>query len=534
MNQNEQSESEDKSPGFIKIGLFTIVTAIFIIMLNLQYGQSLLPALYGDSYDMKRVFQLIIILIFGLTLTCDTKWRNQCIIQFTLLPMFTKYCIYGFFILGIVSASLVSFGVNYPTLPDQAFLQVGLYISFFLSGLLISQWVQDNPRKFETWAILTLYIMIALYLIMILIHIINYRLTMFGNIAYISIHNTTIRQYIMAPFFSNIRFLSQFMTWSWPLLVLPLISKNTISKPTKILLFVTILCWFFQIFMLQGRSNMVEFVIVPIVILAMFRKKSLPWMKWQLLGLIAGFILWYIVYMYVLDGSYRQNTAITEHTERWFIYLASLKVALKHPLLGVGPMHLSITGLKMGDGFGWIATPHNVLCKIIAEWGIPAFILFCIITCISLYKWAKLSIQQIKLKDTSDEQYNRNALFICLSASIISGLIHSMFSGVTSMPLSQTAMVLVFGWAWGLYQLNSNNKDQIQLARTQDKINPITHLLFILLLIYVTFLMAKGIFPRIYYLTWGNAIGNFTTGGLLAPRFWGQGVLQLFPLVHYY
>ena len=72
----------------------------------------------------------------------------------------------------------------------------------------------------------------------------------------------------------------------------------------------------------------------------MFRKKSLPWIKWQLLGIIAGFILWYIVYMHVLDGSYRHNTAVTEHTERWFIYLASLKAALAHPLLGMGPMHL--------------------------------------------------------------------------------------------------------------------------------------------------------------------------------------------------
>ncbi len=239
--------------------------------------------------------------------------------------------------------------------------------------------------------------------------------------------------------------------------------------------------------------------------------------------------------MHVLDGNYRQNTAITEHTERWFIYLASLKAALAHPLLGMGPMHLSIILLPIGaEGSGWLATPHNVLCKIIAEWGIPAFILFCVIACMALYKWAKLSIAQIKLANISDEQHNKNALFICLSASILSGLIHSMFSGVTTMPLSQTTMILVFGWAWGLYQLNANNKDHIQLMRIQNKINPIKHMLFILLVIYVTILMAKGIFPRVYYLTWANTITNFKPGGMLATRFWGQGVLQLFPLTNYY
>jgi hypothetical protein len=539
MNTNQQNIeknlNEDASPSFIKTIFFTIIVILFVFMLNLQYGQGMLPSLHGDSYDMRRVFQLILIFILGLALTCNTKWRNQCIIQLTLLPRLATYCIYGFFILGLISSSLVGFGVNYPTLPDQAFLQVGLYISFFLVGLLISQWVQNTPHKFGQWTMVTLYIMIGLYLIMVCVHIITYRMSMSNSSTYISIHNANVWQYIMAPFFANIRFLSQFMTWTWPLLVLPLISKNTLSKGIKTVLFIVILCWFFQIFMLQGRSNMLEFIIIPIVLLAMFRKKSLPWIKWQLLGVIAGFILWYIVYMHVLDGSYRQNTAVTEHTERWFIYLASLKAALAHPLLGMGPMHLSAILLPMGEGSpGWLATPHDVLVKIIAEWGIPAFILFCIIAFMALYKWAKLSIVQVKSAKISDEQHNKNALFICLSASILSGLIHSLFSGVTSMPLSQTTMVLVFGWAWGFYQLNSNNKDHIQLVRIQNKINPIKHILFVLLLIYVALLMVKGIFPRIYYLTWANAITNFTTGGLLAPRFWGQGVLQLFPLVNYY
>ena len=539
MNTNQQNIEKnlynDTNTSFTKTAFFTVIAVPFIFMLNLQYGQTLLPALQGDSYDMRRVFQLIMILIVGLSLAYHTKWRNQCIIQFTMLSKVSKYCIYGFFILGLVSSSLVSYGVNYQALPEQAFLQVGIYISFFLSAMLVSQWTQNSPEKFEYWVIFMLHLMIGLYLIMVSFHIINYHISMPGAAdTATSFESSNVRQSIMSPFFANIRFLSQFMTWTWPLLVLPLISKNDLSKSTKTILFVIILCWFAQTFMLQGRSNMLEFVIVPAIILVMFRKKSLPWLKWQLLGLIAGFILWYIIYMHVLDGDYR-SVAITAKTGRWFIYLSSLKTALAHPLLGTGPMHLSITLLPMGgERLGWVATPHNALLKIVAEWGIPAFTLCCIIACKALYQWAKLSITQINSENISDEQHNKNALFICLSASILSGLMHSMLSGVTTMPLSQTTMVLVFGWAWGLYQLNTNNKDHIQLLRTQNKINPIKHLFFILLLIYTTLLITKGIFPRLYYLTWANTISNFTTGGMLAPRFWAQGVLQLFPLVHYY
>ena len=136
----------------------------------------------------------------------------------------------------------------------------------------------------------------------------------------------------------------------------------------------------------------------------MFGKKAIPWIKWQAIALIIGIIIWYLIYMNLLDGSFRHDFEITEHTGRWVIYLSSLKLALSHPILGVGPMHLSASQVSLGRETGWIATPHNVLCKIVAECGIPAFIIFCIIVCMALYKWAKISIQQVRLKEQMNKR----------------------------------------------------------------------------------------------------------------------------------
>ena len=60
------------------------------------------------------------------------------------------------------------------------------------------------------------------------------------------------------------------------------------------------------------------------------------------------------------------------------------------------------------------------------------------------------------------------------------------------------------------------------------------NLLFVILLIYLALLIHRGVFPRVYYIKWANAISQYRTGGMLAPRFWGQGVLELYPLVNYY
>ena len=177
--------------------------------------------------------------------------------------------------------------------------------------------------------------MICLYLFLILVQIIIYFSSHESStIGSINIQNSSFWQKIMAPGFSNIRFLSQYMTWTWPLLILPIIRKNKLSILCKLGI-ATIACiWFYQALMIQGRALYLEFMIVPVLILILYRRNSLPWLKWQLIALSIGAALWYVMYLHLFSGQTRASLAVTEHTERWYIYKACLIAALQHPLLG--------------------------------------------------------------------------------------------------------------------------------------------------------------------------------------------------------
>ena len=118
-----------------------------------------------------------------------------------------------------------------------------------------------------------------------------------------------------------------------------------------------------------------------------------------------------------------------------------------------------------------------------------------------------------------------------------------MLSGATTMPLSQTMMIIVLGWSWGLAMLHLQNNKQIntpngaQSGKQSNKAEPnkIMHILFLLLLIYTTILIVKGVFPRVFYLPYANSISIFESGSpTLSPRFWAQGALELFYLVKYH
>ena len=63
LHNMDQLDSNENS-SFIKSLFFIVISALFILMLNIQYGQFLLPSLTGDSYDMRRVYQLIFIYFF--------------------------------------------------------------------------------------------------------------------------------------------------------------------------------------------------------------------------------------------------------------------------------------------------------------------------------------------------------------------------------------------------------------------------------------------------------------------------------------
>jgi hypothetical protein len=119
-----------------------------------------------------------------------------------------------------------------------------------------------------------------------------------------------------------------------------------------------------------------------------------------------------------------------------------------HPIFGVGPLNFAAFSNPYG-----VAHPHNVILKIAAEWGIPAALIFCFITGKALLTWFKFFK---KNQSTLDSYFPRLFIQSTLTLIILGGVVDSMLSGNTVMPLSQLFLTIIWGWAYGLVTENSS------------------------------------------------------------------------------
>ena len=141
--------------------------------------------------------------------------------------------------------------------------------------------------------------------------------------------------------------------------------------------------------------------------------------------------------------------SVSTTQQRAIIYKYTLQLIEKHPLLGVGPMHFAYAEpdiLIKTDNLA--AHPHNSILLILAEWGIPAgiFLLFFIMK--TLFNFIKTAYH-VNKNNYSDS--NRKIIFASFAMSLGAGLLYSLVSGITVMPLPQTLLAVVAGSCVALY-----------------------------------------------------------------------------------
>jgi hypothetical protein len=120
------------------------------------------------------------------------------------------------------------------------------------------------------------------------------------------------------------------------------------------------------------------------------------------------------------------------------MWRGTLRDARTHPLLGIGPMNYACTGPLYRA-----AHPHNFPLQFMAEWGIPAFLLFLLVAgflFLSLFR-------TLRRPRACCEPVMPLAGF--LATALLAAAIHACLSGVLVMPASQVAGVLVGGWLLG-------------------------------------------------------------------------------------
>jgi O-antigen ligase len=474
--------------GLLLLGLFVLINALTV--------RWALPAY--SFYDIRRITQLSLFLISSLMLLSSKSLREQGLSSFLHLPRTSRILLLGFFALGAISASLSA-------IPTFAFLDWATALMIVVLVFHFAALRKSFNAHFDRILLYGLMLAIGCYsliAIMTLLFIANHLSDIPAS--------TNLFYVLSAPTFNNPRFLTDLMSWSLGLVVLPNLLYPSKSRLLRGALFTLAAYWWCLGFAGQSRALDLGSIATAILLITVFGKSAKQYLLNQILAVLGGIALYFILYHWLISLPLR-HLSLLDPDNRLQIWAVALHLIKSHPLLGVGPLHFPYYAYSYEQ---LVAHPHNGILLLACEWGIPAALMMVSLIFMGLWRWIGFAKEQAK------SQANAN-LYIGLSASLLMAGFDSMFSGTLVMPLSQVMLSLIVGWALSLYFSN----------RTTLPVTQYLHIGLIALLIIALILLALGILPVIAKLPQMEV--NYTVSCaeqicVNSPNYWLQGWIQLY------
>ncbi|MFH5834245.1 O-antigen ligase family protein [Halalkalibaculum sp. DA384] len=414
-------------------------------------------------------------------------------------------------IIGTVSSALAP-------LPQWAFLQVGWYLLIGQLLFLCSYLYQEDKEHYIKVVLIGLIVLCILYLTRVyadyITGLFNDNWTTWPEQNRIELRKNGVLLNPSAYLgFNHVRFFNHIQTWTLPLLAFAyLYFKDRIIPGLQYLLLFFISSWWMLVFAADARGTMVASTLGLLSIVVLFRKRCIPFAKVYLLTAAAGLVLYLSLFLLPQNGG-REILSRFGDSGRLDVWWFTIEQIMKHPFLGLGPMHFSYMGINPP----W-STPHNLILQTAAEWGIPAVILATVLVTTGLVKFIKQS-----LHFPANEMDPRRLIWrIALIASITAALAHSMVSGIFNSSLSQLLFTIVGGAIIGEYFLCSNRK--LFRARTKTSLAAVAIIgLLGINTVFVAYKVASDI-PHLDERK-REFFEKFDTPFKLYPRFWHQGMI---------
>lgn len=351
------------------------------------------------------------------------------------LPRLTRHMLQSAFALGILS----SLGA---ASPRWAFLECGMLLLLIVLGLSIAANRRDQGAGadcllvmlFSATATAYAFTTCSVYVAMLLVG------SSYGQIF-------DIRELYTS--FSNVRFFSHVQTMLLPFLLLPAMWWGT-TRTRRIGLSVVPSIWWMLAVGAGTRGTWAALLTGMAVALVVGGNAGRRWAKWQAAGLLCGLICYGIFILGIpklLDQSawflHRTND-ILSLSLREVLWATALDYIIQYPWLGVGPMHYAYWATEVA------AHPHDAVLQWLAEWGVPAGLLL-------TGAWAAGGISlATHVRRTAEQGDDRSRLFrVALLAALTGASAQAMVDGVLVMPVSQTLLALLAGWAVGMMPVRS-------------------------------------------------------------------------------
>ena len=466
---------------------------------------------FDVPYTPKRVFQMGFLSVLVLQAVLFRKVLVHLWQELITFPSMVRYTVGSVLALGFISAIVANH-------PFYAFLEIGMFILLFIFLLFVIHFYKQAPQAF-------VFMLAGMLSVMVLVYFTRFSITYINNFLYPAWPvwpNTKLVQIMIdgeplfpEPFlgFVHARFLNHLHTWSLPLFALFVVSTPKKYWTVRGLLFFITCFWWMLVFAADARGAILASVLSLILVFVLFRTNIKEWCKVYLLTFVSGLASYFFFFKVIMpEGS---RTILTRFTGsgRLTMWENAFDLFLQNPILGAGPMHFA----DISNGFKF-AHPHNFYVQILSEWGIIVFVLLATVFVFGCMKWFGFC-----RKNMNSESPKKLHIKAALTASLAAGAMHSFISGLMHTPLSQILMVIVLGWAIGLYY-NEKGWGTSQIAIPQFSV-------------FKIWLIRLGAAAVLVFMLWGTAqtLQTLDEGRIefyqdldnarLFPRYWDHGII---------
>lgn len=470
----------------ISIGSFVFIAPNVDLNINLQW------------HDGQRLAQLVLLLVVFLLIGARIISGSMTYAIWSRLPCWVRIALFLVFVIGFLSSlkapvarwALLEWGLSWLLV----LLTLGVAADFRSAGKEINQKLVvllfATAAAYATSAG-------AVYLTMLLI------VPVYGQIL-------DLRELYVG--FSNIRFFGHLQTMLLPFLLLPAMWWGTTRVRAFVFWTIPLVWWMLMIG--GGTRGTWGGVFIGIAVVACCGGiVGRRWIQWQMAGLLGGLVCYFLFAMVVPELLQLPTMLLHRDGEimtlslRDVLWKKALTAAASHPWLGIGPMHFAYYSTDVG------AHPHNIVLQWLSEWGLPAGLLLVgICTTGALAYVRHVRVAGVKVENQG------SMTRIALLAALAGAGAQAMVDGVLVMPVSQTTLALLAGWAIALVLETKNQGKTLTAERGA----------FAVLTLVSAVTVVSGVIPEIGHLSDRERayLATKSQGTWLMPRFWAQGYID--------
>lgn len=404
------------------LGLLVLV-CVYLVASPVWY-----PRLAPRMYDNARLLEVGFLILAAAFLVAPSMSSRLCSTWTLFGP--ARWSITVFVVGGAISAALSS-------VAQVGVLQVGLVVLLIALSVMIAATVRAQSGEAEKVLAIGVFVgaalMVLKFWIVFLLHFIENR-----TFSWVS------------PFldFANVRFFGQYQAYVLLLVaaIAPLLSLNRFARLSVFL--VSASFWSFQ-FMVGTRAVWVGLVVAVVAVAVFMRTGRLPWLRTQVLAVLAGGAIYLLFSALVLQQPSAtpipvKNSVLERDwnsiNERKVMALAAFRLIREHPLAGVGPGQF---------GFHYQSTtaahPHNTPLQLLSEYGLIAGTAGIALGVVLV----TFALRTVRARSRD----NPDPVTASIGGALVMGLTDSLLSGNLTMPHSQVLCAVLAGWlvgrAWG-------------------------------------------------------------------------------------